>query len=306
MEAVWNTNALLVYGTNYPTGSAYLFTDISLDAGVNWDYLLMPQFQDYSAFNSKIVDESRWYLTGTQFLSDGFVLFTDNAGGVPVELVSFSAEAFSSQVNLIWSTATELNNLGFEVERSTAEEWSTIGFVRGKGTTTEIQNYSFIDDLFGLSALKILYRLKQIDFNGTYSYSDEIEVNLNPLSFSLEQNWPNPFNNSCVIRYSIPKSSQVTLKIFNTLGEEIATLVNEEKPVGTYKVNWNAANLPSGVYFYRIQSVPSSSSGQAFIDTKKMILLKSRRNIMRIAANLFLLLSFLLAQSIRLKAQLIE
>jgi len=88
-----------------------------------------------------------------------------------------------------------------------------------------------------------------------------------PNAFYLEQNYPNPFNSSCAIKYSIPKSSQISLKIFNTLGQEIETLVSDEKPVGTYELNWNAANLPSGVYFYQLKA------GE-FISTKKMILLK--------------------------------
>ena len=83
----------------------------------------------------------------------------------------------------------------------------------------------------------------------------------------LSQNWPNPFNNCCAIKYSIPKSSQVSLKIFNTLGEELETLVNGEKPIGTYEVNWNAENIPSGVYFYQIKAGD-------FTQTRKMILLR--------------------------------
>jgi hypothetical protein len=110
------------------------------------------------------------------------------------------------------------------------------------------------------------------EFDGVVGVEKETTL---PTEFALAQNYPNPFNSNCAIKYSIPKSSQVTLKIFNTLGEEIEILVNEEKPVGTYEVNWNAANLPSGVYFYRLQVVdPETSSGQGFVHTRKMILLK--------------------------------
>ena len=279
VEALWNTTALLVFGINYPTGSAYLFTDISLDAGVNWTYFLMPQFQDYSAFNSKMVDESRWYLTGTQFLQSGFVLFTDNSGGVPVELTSFNAELIDDQVNLNWTTASELNNLGFEVERkSENSDWRTIGFVEGKGTTTEIQNYFFIDDLFGVNEPRLIYRLKQIDFNGTYDYSDEIEVEKAPASFSIEQNYPNPFNPSTKIKFTIPSVETTrrvvftTLRVYDILGNEIATLVNEEKPAGEYEVEFNVAQvsrpeISSGVYFYQLQA-------GTFVQTKKMVYLK--------------------------------
>lgn len=186
---------------------------------------------------------------------------------VPVELISFSATTDSKNVNLNWSTATEINNSGFEIERRYDKtDWLEIGFVPGHGTTTEKQNYSYIDQ--NVNAGIYSYRLKQVDFDGTFEYSNEILVNVTAsLAFTLDQNFPNPFNPNTLIKYSIPKSSQVSLKIFNTLGQEMETLVNEEKQVGTYEVNWNASNLQSGVYFYRLQA-------GSFIETKKMILLK--------------------------------
>lgn len=186
---------------------------------------------------------------------------------VPVELISFSATTDSKNVNLNWATATETNNSGFEIERRYDKtDWLEIGFVPGHGTTTEKQNYSYIDQ--NVNAGIYSYRLKQVDFDGTFEYSNEILVNVTAsLEFTLDQNFPNPFNPNTLIKYSIPKSSQVSLKIFNTLGQEMESLVNEEKQAGTYEVNWNASNLQSGVYFYRIQA-------GSFIETKKMILLK--------------------------------
>jgi hypothetical protein len=186
---------------------------------------------------------------------------------IPVELISFSATTDSKNVNLNWATATEINNSGFEIERRYDKtDWLEIGFVPGHGTTTEKQNYSYIDQ--NVNAGIYSYRLKQVDFDGTFEYSNEILVNVTASSeFTLDQNFPNPFNPNTLIKYSIPKSSQVSLKIFNTLGQEMETLVNEEKQVGTYEVNWNASNLQSGVYFYRLQA-------DSFIETKKMILLK--------------------------------
>jgi len=186
---------------------------------------------------------------------------------VPVELISFSATTDGKNVNLNWATATEINNSGFEIERRYDKtDWLEIGFVPGHGTTTEKQNYSYIDQ--NVNAGIYSYRLKQVDFDGTFEYSNEILVDVTPsLEFTLDQNFPNPFNPNTLIKYSIPKSSQVSLKIFNTLGQEIATLVNEEKQVGTYEVNWNASNLQSGVYFYRLQA-------GNFVSIKKMILLK--------------------------------
>ena len=186
---------------------------------------------------------------------------------VPVELISFSATTDSKNVNLNWVTATETNNSGFEIERRYDKtDWLEIGFVPGHGTTTEKQNYSYIDQ--NVNAGIYSYRLKQVDFDGTFEYSNEIFVNVTaPLEFTLDQNFPNPFNPNTLIKYSIPKSAQVSLKIFNTLGQEIETLVNEEKQGGTYEVNWNASNLQSGVYFYRLQT-------GSFVETKKMILMK--------------------------------
>jgi len=151
VDAVQNTDIILVYGSYMPTGSSTLFVDITLDGGLNWYYSQLLQFQDYLPLYSKMVDELRWYLTGTQNLQAGFVLFTDNSGGVPVELVSFTAESTQGKIKLKWTTATELNNLGFEIERKSGKyNWRMIGFKEGKGATTEIQKYVFIDDLFGI------------------------------------------------------------------------------------------------------------------------------------------------------------
>ena len=187
---------------------------------------------------------------------------------VPVELTNFTANVFSNNVNLMWKTATETNNSGFNVERKNIEssEWNALSFVKGFGTTTEPQSYSFTDE--NISAGKYLYRLKQIDYNGVYEYSNEIEVLINaPDDFSLNQNYPNPFNPSTAIVFQLPKESFVTLKVYNILGVEIATLVNEQKPAGVHKINFDASGLTSGLYIYKI------STGN-FEQTRKMLLLK--------------------------------
>jgi len=185
---------------------------------------------------------------------------------VPVELTSFSANSINGNIILNWSTASEINNRIFEIERrNESSSFITIGYVEGKGTTTEQQEYSFIDK--NISAGKYLYRLKQIDFDGTFEYSNEIEVDAAPLSFSLEQNYPNPFNPSTKISYSIPHKSFVTLKIFDPLGSMVSELVNEEKEAGRYEIDFSAVDFSSGVYFYKIQA-------GNFVETKKMILLR--------------------------------
>jgi hypothetical protein len=186
---------------------------------------------------------------------------------VPVELTSFTASVQSGKVSLNWSTATEVNNQGFEIERSEDNiSFNKIGFVPGFGTTTEVKSYSFMDN--NLTAGDYQYRLKQIDFDGSFEYSDVVEVEILTLDkFELSQNYPNPFNPSTKIKYSIPQSSNVMIKVFDILGNEIETLVNEEKPVGTYEITWYAKDLPSGIYCYKIQS-------GSFVETKKMILMK--------------------------------
>lgn len=187
---------------------------------------------------------------------------------IPVEMVSFSADVTSSSVALSWITATETNNQGFEVERQIvgASQWMNVGYVPGNGSTTEIHQYSFTDNLVPTG--KYMYRLKQIDYNGSYTYSKIIEAEILPVSdFALFQNYPNPFNPGTKITYSIPYLSFVTLKVFNVLGNEVATLVNGEKPDGTYEIEFDGNNLPSGIYFYHLKA-------GSFIDTKKMILLK--------------------------------
>jgi hypothetical protein len=185
---------------------------------------------------------------------------------IPVELISFTANASEGLVELSWITATETNNQGFEVQRSSGGEFETIAFVEGHGTTTETQTYSYSDRNVNVGSYS--YRLKQIDFDGTFEYSDEIEVEVNgPLTFALEQNYPNPFNPTTTISYSLPLKSQVELAIYNALGESVMQLVNEEKSIGSYEVNFNATNLPSGIYFYRLKA-------GSFVETKKMVLLR--------------------------------
>ena len=194
----------------------------------------------------------------------GVWIFTDEQ--IPVELLSFTAVANNGNVELKWRTATELNNSGFELQRSVNNKaFEKVAFIRGFGTTTKPKVYSYLDK--NISGF-LRYRLKQIDFNGSFEYSNIIEVNSSPiLSFELSQNYPNPFNPTTKISYQIPKSSYVTLKVYDVLGNEIATLVNEVKPAGSYGVEFNAANLPSGVYLYRLQA-------GSFVQTKNMILLR--------------------------------
>ncbi|MFI5236993.1 MAG: T9SS type A sorting domain-containing protein [Ignavibacteriales bacterium] len=187
---------------------------------------------------------------------------------IPVELTSFTADVNNSgQVVLNWATATEINNQMFEVERrSEATEYFTIGYVEGAGTTTEPKYYTYTDRT--VETGKYFYRLKQIDFDGRYEYSPEIEIDVNGvLSFNLEQNYPNPFNPSTSIKYSVPEAGSIRLSVFNIVGEEVAVLVDGFSQSGFFEVSFDASNLPSGVYLYKLQSENS-------VQLKKMVLLK--------------------------------
>jgi len=199
---------------------------------------------------------------------DGIIVGNAWIQVVPVEFTLFSSVVDGNNVILNWSTATELNNFGFEVQRSIEEdEFVTVGFVNGSGTTTEAKNYRFVDKY--LSAGNYTYRLKQVDFNGTFSYSDEVNVDVTslPVQFVLAQNYPNPFNPSTTIKFSIPQSSNVTLKIFNTLGQEVSTLINQNMESGLHTINFDASQLNSGIYFYRLDA-------DQFSQVRKMTLIK--------------------------------
>jgi hypothetical protein len=186
---------------------------------------------------------------------------------VPVELTSFTTQVIKDGVELNWRTATETNNQGFDIERmNTGGVYEKIGYVAGFGTTTEPKTYSFTDSK--LDAGTYTYRLKQMDFNGSYSYSDEVNVDVAlPLEYALEQNYPNPFNPSTTIKYSIAEDGFVKLAVYNMLGEEVATIVNNVQKAGRYEINFNASGLSSGVYVYRIESANYTSS-------KKLMLMK--------------------------------
>ncbi len=186
---------------------------------------------------------------------------------VPVEFTSFTANVNGKDVLLNWSTATETNNAGFSVERKGNDgNWTTMGFVNGQGNSTVINHYTFIDR--NVTYGNYSYRLKQIDYDGTYKYSNVVETEVLLVNtFTLLQNYPNPFNPSTNIKYNIPSDEFVTLKVYDILGREISTLVNQKQGKGEYTVNFDATKLSSGVYIYSI-------TAGTYKDTKKMLLTK--------------------------------
>lgn len=217
-------------------------------------------------------------------LSHPIAISSDWMSALPVELTSFSVNVVENSATLNWETATEVNNYGFEILRSAQnvnhsgladgsekdtdnESWDKIAFVQGHGNSNSPKYYAFTDKSIQASG-KYYYRLKQIDIDGTFEYSDIIEAEIGiPKNYELKQNYPNPFNPSTTISYSIPNDGQVTLVIYDVLGNEVAVLDNSYKSAGNYTYDFDATNLSSGLYFYTIRS-------GKFVETKKMLLMK--------------------------------
>ena len=231
---------------------------------------IFAQNNDWGVYDSTSIEGHIFHKVDNA--AHGLVKFIPFSAQIPVELTSFVANIADGTINLNWITATELNNSGFEIERMSilnsqvSNSWEKIGFVTGNGTSTEVSTYFFVDNQ--PTQGKSYYKLKQIDFDGSFEYSNTIEVDFSlPIDFSLEQNYPNPFNPNTKISWQSPVSSHQTLKVYNILGKEVATLVDEVKPAGNHEIDFNSALLSSGVYFYKLQI-------GSFVETKKMILLR--------------------------------
>ncbi|UCH65554.1 MAG: T9SS type A sorting domain-containing protein, partial [Ignavibacterium sp.] len=240
--------------------------------------LLIEEFYggDFNAYyhttNDLITNfNQEYYLKMTKAANGTLATLSNLTGIVPVELLSFSGFAVADGVSLKWVTASELNNLGFEIERSIdATAFVTIGFVEGKGSSTILNQYSFMDYPVNLANNVFYYRLKQFDYDSSYDYSQVIEVKI-VNSFSLAQNYPNPFNPSTNISFSIPKAVDIKLSVYNLIGEEVAVLKEGFTEAGRYDVEFSvqsaAGGLPSGIYFYKLKAGD-------FVQVKKMSLMK--------------------------------
>ena len=250
--------------TGYVSGNSTTVVCRTTNGGANWTFqnLHLPTLSKVVVLPNDIA-----YAFGTY----GSILRYDPHGFVPVELISFTSSVSGNTVLLKWSTATELNNQGFDIERASfattpGQGWEKIGFISGSGTTTETRSYSFKDA--DLEAGIYYYRLKQIDYDGTFEYSDVIEVEVSvPFDYALEQNYPNPFNPSTTIRYSVPENSLVNIKVYNLIGQEVTELINENKTAGQYEINFESNGLASGIYLVKMQAGD-------FTSTIKMTLLK--------------------------------
>lgn len=195
---------------------------------------------------------------------------------IPVELQSFSASVVGSEVIIQWITSSEINNSGFEIYRSLKNGWKRIGFVEGKGTSTEINIYRFDDRLPALTEpTDVFYRLKQIDFNGEYNYTYPVMVKAGTTKkdFELLQNYPNPFNGSTTIRFIVAEECNVRLVVSDLLGKEVAELLNDNLNAGYYEVVWNGEGAASGVYYAKLIATTETKK-EVHLDSKKMILVK--------------------------------
>jgi Secretion system C-terminal sorting domain len=277
-------------GGNYEVGK--IVRPASNEIGINIELdninhgTLIAQYPDwtdvvtinFSLTNVDTTTELTWNSPACVFFADDeSTLFNiqnfDDKETTPVELTSFTANMSDGKVIVNWQTATEINNSGFSVERSSDNiSFKEIAFIRGHGTTTDKSVYSYADN----SALsgKYYYRLKQVDYNGSFSYSSSIEVNIGiPKNFSLDQNYPNPFNPSTTIRFALPTNARVSIKLYNTLGQEVVNILNNEQMnAGVHETVLNASNFSSGVYFYRLEA--EGDDGSVFAKTKRMVFIK--------------------------------
>jgi Outer membrane protein Omp28/Secretion system C-terminal sorting domain len=244
--STWNTGDMITKTVSY---------DVSTDWNADKCNLTVFVYKQYSPlYLANIQQGEQWTLVGDI---------------TPVELTSFTSSVSYNGITLNWQTASELNNNGFEIEKSTdGKNFFRIGFVKGAGTSTENHEYSYFDKLNLNGQNMLYYRLKQVDFSGTYQYSNTLSILYDmPRNFSLSQNYPNPFNPTTTIEYSVAKESQVSINVYDIMGREVTSLVNEKKSPGTYDVTLNATNLASGVYFYKM------TAGD-FVSVKKMSVLK--------------------------------
>ncbi|HEY6627194.1 MAG TPA: T9SS type A sorting domain-containing protein, partial [Ignavibacteriaceae bacterium] len=225
------------------------------------------QNNDWEVYDSLSIENHIYHFKDDSTL--GLVIFTPFSGSIPVELTSFTGEYIDDEVVLKWQTATETNNRGFEILRSSQNdlgEWQIISFLEGRGTTTEITDYNYGDKITNHG--KYIYRLKQIDFDGTFSYSEDIEIDITgPKDFTLYQNYPNPFNPTTTIKFALPVDSRVKINVYNTVGQLVETRVDKEMESGYHEVNFDASRLASGVYLYQLQA-------QDYVSVKKMLLIK--------------------------------
>lgn len=259
--AIWRSFHLSDLNTAYVAGTPEQIYKTT-NGGITWVDDYPTSTFNYALYKIKFLENNLGIICGSQ----GAILRNTN-NVIPVELVSFKGDVIGSDVMLSWSTASETNNSGFNVERKTeSTDWQTLSFISGSGTTIEKHKYSYLDNT--VNEGEYSYRLKQIDYDGTFEYSNTIEVVTKiPAQFTLDQNYPNPFNPTTTIKYSLPVTNFVTLAVYNSLGERVSTLVNQVVESGIHNIEFNASNLTSGIYFVRMES-------GSFVSAIKIALMK--------------------------------
>jgi alpha-amylase len=272
------TNNDVIVAINFDTVTVNMWVDVDMSAG---------RVIEGATFGDRIGNSLLQTLTvsggrvNIQLPARSYAVWVEGQPAVPVELISFTGEVEKNNVLLNWKTATEVNNYGFEIEKKSLtqtlsegegfKEWERIGFLNGSGNSNSPKYYSFRDN--NLTNGKYTYRLKQIDTDGKFEYSNSLffEITNYPADFVLSQNYPNPFNPSTKISWQSPVSGKQVLKIFDVLGNEVVTLVNEYKPAGSYEIEFQSSvssrQLASGIYYYQLKV------GE-FIQTRKMILIR--------------------------------
>jgi hypothetical protein len=253
------------------TGNGLGFGDI-LSAADPYGELMCTVTLNISNQNATAM--TSWDIINSALQDSRSLLVTNNFVGsfdglLPVELSSFTGKVIDgNEVKLDWVTKTEVSNYGFYVERKINEgDWNSLTFIEGHGNSNSPKAYSYSDkDLF-TGGSKFQYRLKQVDTDGQFEYSDVVEVEIMPTKFELSQNYPNPFNPSTTIQFSLPKETKLKINIYNMIGQLVRTLADGNYDAGYHKVTFNAVDLPSGAYVYRIESPD-------FVQVKKMVLIK--------------------------------
>ncbi|MBL1215753.1 MAG: T9SS type A sorting domain-containing protein [Ignavibacteriae bacterium] len=250
------------HGSKLNSGSTYgelictvglNIVDILATAEISWNIVNSAMFQP----NFGLLDTESFNVVG------------EPNPPLPVELNSFNASIAGNSIELKWQTASEMNNMGFSIERkieNVESKWESIGFIKSIGNSSEAIDYSFLDKN-PIGGKVFSYRLKQIDLNGTFDYSDVVEVNYTPTEYTLHQNYPNPFNPSTKIRFTIKQDSNVKLTIYNQLGQIVEEMLNNKLDAGYHEIEFDATGFASGIYFYSIQA-------DNFNAVKKMVLLK--------------------------------
>jgi photosystem II stability/assembly factor-like uncharacterized protein len=266
-SSIIRVNGVLL--TSLKFGGSGIFS--STDDGLSWQNIsdglpFIESIEELISFNGKVLAAT----------SDG--LWQRDDTQIPVELKSFTTSVNGNIVQLNWTTATETNNRGFEVERQVSSkqklvssQWEKIGFVAGYGTTTEPKSYSFTNN--NLKDGIYNYRLEQIDFDGTFKYSNTIEVTvIAPAQYSLNQNYPNPFNPSTEISFHLKSDAKVSINVYNVLGQKVSSLINNQMNAGEHTIRFDASEMTAGVYFYSLEA--RGVDGSNFTALRKMILLR--------------------------------